>query len=154
MVTVAAELDERSLEYDPLCLVAHRSRILSRRLAGDADGYTCALETFIRQSELLFEEAPSLRDSQPGLLVELGKVYENLMVDLRPNSEKLIERGKGIVMLLAGLDYAESEKVFEASGRNVKVAVVMAKKGLECDEAKRVLESAGGFLATALGERS
>jgi hypothetical protein len=38
-------------------------------------------------------------------MVKLGKVYQNLMVDVRPNSEKLIERAKGIVMMLTGLDY-------------------------------------------------
>jgi N-acetylmuramic acid 6-phosphate etherase len=86
-------------------------------------------------------------------MVRMGKVYENLMVDLRPNSKKLIERGKGIVMLLAGLEYAEAESVFEASGRNVKTAVVMARLGVEREAAERALDDADGFLATALGEK-
>jgi hypothetical protein len=47
------------------------------------------------------------------------------MVDLRPNSNKLIERGKGIVMELAGLGYPEAEAMYEASARDVKVAVVI-----------------------------
>jgi N-acetylmuramic acid 6-phosphate etherase len=87
-------------------------------------------------------------------MVKLGKIYENLMVDLRPNSEKLVERGKGIVMLLADLDYKEATKTFEASGRNVKVAVVMARKGVDRSAAEKLLDSADGFLARALGERS
>lgn len=87
-------------------------------------------------------------------MVKIGKVYENLMVDLRPNSRKLIERGKGIVMMLTGSDYAAAESVFEASGRNVKVAVVMARLGVGREAAERALESADGFLARALGERS
>lgn len=86
-------------------------------------------------------------------MIQLGKVYENLMVDLKPNSEKLIERGKGIVMMLAGLDYRQAEAVFEASGRNVKVACVMARKKLDRPGAERALAEADGFLARALGER-
>jgi N-acetylmuramic acid 6-phosphate etherase len=86
-------------------------------------------------------------------MVKLGKVYENLMVDLRPNSKKLIERGKGIVMNLAGISYTEAEAVYEASGRNVKVAVMMSRKGIGRGDAERALKDAGGFLARALEER-
>jgi N-acetylmuramic acid 6-phosphate etherase len=86
-------------------------------------------------------------------MVKLGKIYENLMVDLRPNSEKLMERGKGIVMVLAGVSYAEAEAIYEASGRNLKVAVLMARMGIDRSDAERALLDAGGFLARALGER-
>lgn len=86
-------------------------------------------------------------------MVKLGKVYENLMVDLRPASAKLIERSKGIIMMLAGVQYDEAERIFEASGRNVKVAVVMAKKNVDCEEARNAINKADGFLARALGER-
>ncbi len=86
-------------------------------------------------------------------MVKLGKVYENLMVDVRPNSAKLVERGKGIVMMLTGLGYEDASRVYELSGRNVKVAVVMARKSVDASAAERMLEGAGGFLARALGER-
>jgi len=86
-------------------------------------------------------------------MVKLGKVYENLMVDLRPNSNKLIERGRGIVMSLCGLDYDAAAAVYEASGRNVKTAVVMQRLGLERAPAEEKLVQAEGFLARALGER-
>lgn len=86
-------------------------------------------------------------------MVRLGKVYENLMVDVRPNSAKLIERGKGIVMMLSGLSYDEASRVYEIAGRNVKVAIVMARKGVDAAAAERTLNDAGGFLARALGER-
>lgn len=86
-------------------------------------------------------------------MVKLGKVYENLMVDLEPNSSKLIERGKGIIMVLAGLDYAAAEALYDASGRNVKVAVVMARLGVDRDAAEKRLAEANGFIARALGER-
>ncbi len=86
-------------------------------------------------------------------MVKLGKVYENLMVDVRPNSAKLIERGKGIVMMLTELSYEEAARVYESAGRNVKTAIVMQRRGVDRGEAERLLAAANGFLARALGER-
>ncbi len=86
-------------------------------------------------------------------MVKLGKVYENLMVDVRPNSAKLIERGKGIVMMLTGLSYEDASAIYEAAGRNVKVAVVMQRRGADRAAAEKLLVDAGGFMARALGER-
>lgn len=86
-------------------------------------------------------------------MVKLGKVYENLMVDVKPNSAKLVERGKGIVMMLTGRAYDEATRVYESADRNVKVAVVMARKGVDRAQAEKLLGDAGGFLARALGER-
>ena len=86
-------------------------------------------------------------------MVKTGKVYQNLMVDLKPASEKLVERAKGIIVMLAGVGYDEATDIFERSGRNVKVSVVMAKLRVGRDEAEAFLEKAGGFLARALGER-
>ncbi len=86
-------------------------------------------------------------------MVKLGKVYENLMVDLKPASEKLIERAKGIIMLLSGVEYEKASRIFGEAGQNVKVAVVMAKLGFTRGAAEAALEKADGFLARALGER-
>jgi N-acetylmuramic acid 6-phosphate etherase len=80
-------------------------------------------------------------------------VYENLMVDVRPNSEKLIERAKGIVMMLTGLNYADASRVYDASGRHVKVAVVMERLQIDADSARKRITDADGFLARALGEQ-
>lgn len=87
-------------------------------------------------------------------MIRLGKVYENLMVDVRPNSEKLIERAKGIVMMLTGLGYEEAARLYDASGRRVKVAVLMERRKIDAASAERRLHEAGGFLARALGERA
>ncbi len=86
-------------------------------------------------------------------MVKLGKVYENLMVDVRPNSEKLIERAKGIVMMLTGLGYEDAARVYDASGRRVKVAVLMERLKLDGPAAEKRLSDADGFLARALGEK-
>jgi N-acetylmuramic acid 6-phosphate etherase len=86
-------------------------------------------------------------------MVKLGKVYENLMVDVRPNSEKLIERAKGIVMMLTGLGYEDAARVYEGAGRRVKVAVLMERLKIDAGSAEERLHDAGGFLARALGEQ-
>lgn len=86
-------------------------------------------------------------------MIKLGKVYENLMVDLKPNSEKLEERAKGIISMLTGLDYDGASSIYERSGKNVKVSVVMVKKGIDRPAAEKALAAAEGFLARALGER-
>jgi N-acetylmuramic acid 6-phosphate etherase len=86
-------------------------------------------------------------------MVKLGKVYENLMVDLKPTSSKLQERAKGIISLLTGLDYDGASEVYERSGRNVKVSIVMARRGVDRPQAEATLAGAGGFLARALEER-
>jgi N-acetylmuramic acid 6-phosphate etherase len=86
-------------------------------------------------------------------MVKLGKVYENLMVDVRPNSSKLVERSRGIVMLLTGQGYDAASALYESAGRSVKVAVVMGRLGLTRAQAEKKLKDAGGFVARALGER-
>jgi len=86
-------------------------------------------------------------------MVRLGKVYENLMVDLKPTSEKLQERAKGIISLLTGMGYDDAADVYERSGRNVKVSVIMVKRGVDRTTAESALAEADGFLARALGER-
>jgi N-acetylmuramic acid 6-phosphate etherase len=85
-------------------------------------------------------------------MVKLGKVYENLMVDVRPNSEKLIERAKGIVMMLTGLGYEDAARAYEGAGRRVKVAVLMERLKIDAGSAEERLHDADGFLARALGE--
>jgi N-acetylmuramic acid 6-phosphate etherase len=87
-------------------------------------------------------------------MVKLGKVYENLMVDVRPNSAKLIERAKGIVMMLTDLSYEDASRVYESAGRSVKVAVVMHRRSVDRAGAEKLLAEAAGFLARALGERA
>jgi len=83
-------------------------------------------------------------------MVLIGKVYENLMIDLRPLSEKLIERGKGILMIIAGASYDQASSVYERSGRDIKVSILMLKGGVDPQRARRLLEKAGGRVATAL----
>lgn len=83
-------------------------------------------------------------------MVRLGKVYENLMVDLMATSEKLRERGKRILMMSTGLDYPRAAELLERAGGSVKRALVMHHAGLGPEEADRRLAEADGWVRKAL----
>ena len=87
-----------------------------------------------------------------GAMIRLGKVYGNMMVDLMALSAKLRDRGERIVMEAGGVGREEARSVIERAGGSVKVAIVMAKKTIGRDEAERVLKEAGGFVRRAVGD--
>jgi N-acetylmuramic acid 6-phosphate etherase len=81
-----------------------------------------------------------------GAMVLSGRVYRNMMVDLRPNSAKLKRRAVRIVSEAAGVDeQTASELVDDVNGR-AKLAVVMARTGLDKDAAQRLLDKEQGFV--------
>ena len=82
--------------------------------------------------------------------VRVGKVYENMMVDLLANSQKLVERGRRTVMTVTGCDYNAAAHAIEAAGKSVKTAIVMQKLGVGRDEALAALERAGGIIRRAI----
>src|SRR5258707_1289333 len=65
-----------------------------------------------------------------GAMIRLGKVYGNMMVDLMALSKKLKDRGERIVMECGGVDRATARAAIEQAGGSVKLAIVMAKKGI------------------------
>jgi N-acetylmuramic acid 6-phosphate etherase len=83
-------------------------------------------------------------------MVQLGKVYGNLMVDLRATSRKLAERAKRLVMMTTGSDYERAAELLQAAGGRVKVAILMARLHVEPAEAEARLEAAGGQVRKAL----
>jgi N-acetylmuramic acid 6-phosphate etherase len=82
--------------------------------------------------------------------VKLGKVFGNLMVDIQPLNQKLIERARRIVAEATGVPDADAAALLDAAGGNVKAAIVMAVTGVDFPEAQRRLERAGGFVRTAI----
>ncbi|MGI5852526.1 MAG: N-acetylmuramic acid 6-phosphate etherase [Caldicoprobacterales bacterium] len=84
------------------------------------------------------------------VMIKLGKVYKNLMVDLKPKNRKLVERAKRIIMLGTGVSYEEAERYFELSKRNPKLAIVMIETKSDFDRAQKLLEEAGGFVSKAI----
>ena len=83
-------------------------------------------------------------------MVKLGKVYQNLMVDLQAKSEKLTERSKRIIMILTGLDYKKAEYYLKKTDGKVKTALVMILAGVDKKEAERRLENSEGFIKKAI----
>ena len=83
-------------------------------------------------------------------MVKLGKVYQNLMVDLQAKSEKLCERSKRIIMILTGLDYKKAEYYLKKAKGKVKTALVMILGKVDKKEAERRLENSEGFIKKAI----
>jgi len=85
-----------------------------------------------------------------GAMIRLGKVYGNLMVDLRAWSEKLVDRAQRIVMAATGCSREEALEVIEAGGGSVKRAIVMKGAGLTSELAELYLAESEGFVRRAL----
>ncbi len=82
-------------------------------------------------------------------MIGIGKVYKNLMVDVQPTNDKLIERSKRIIMEATGCDYETAKQSFEIS-KDVKTAIVMILTGVSKDEAKEKLANSKGFIREAI----
>ena len=85
-----------------------------------------------------------------GAMTRLGYVYGNLMVNVSPKNEKLVERGVGIVEEIAGLDHRAARKLLAAAGGRVPVAMVMAKTGVDCADAVVALRESQGQVRRAI----
>ncbi|MGE5352552.1 MAG: N-acetylmuramic acid 6-phosphate etherase [Acidobacteriota bacterium] len=83
-------------------------------------------------------------------MIRMGKVYENMMIDLQMTNKKLVERSKRIVMTITGLDYDEASEYLQKAGGHVKTALVMIKANVTAEEAKVRLEKADGFVRRAI----
>lgn len=83
-------------------------------------------------------------------MIKMGKVYRNLMVDVKPKNKKLIERAKRIIMLATGVSYEEADRYFNLSNKNAKIAIVMIEAGVCYETACELLEKVDGFVAQAI----
>ena len=87
-----------------------------------------------------------------GAMIRLGKIYGNLMVDLKAWNEKLIDRSQRIVMETTGLDRKAAREVIHAAAGNVKTAIVMARRGVAKTEAEQLLTQHAGRLRSIVGD--
>lgn len=85
------------------------------------------------------------------LMIRTGRVYENLMVDVRATNDKLRDRAARIVSTLTGLSREEAFGILDGAGGSVKVAVVMHRRGVAKQDALSLLEAHEGRLDRALG---
>ncbi len=83
-------------------------------------------------------------------MVRLGKVYENLMVDLQTRSDKLVSRARRIVSTLGGVAETEAVRALKSAGGSAKVAIVMLRRGVSRERAEELLRESDGMLRGAL----
>ncbi len=79
-------------------------------------------------------------------MIKLGKVYGNLMVDLKTVNNKLIDRGVRIISEITGLEYNQAKERLLSAENSVKSAIVMEEFDCTLHEAKKKLENVDGFL--------
>jgi len=87
-----------------------------------------------------------------GAMIEIGKTYGNLMVDVQASNRKLQARAARIVRQVTGASVERAEAALAAAGGSAKVAIVTLETGITPDEARQRLNHAGGFLRRALAE--
>jgi N-acetylmuramic acid 6-phosphate etherase len=84
------------------------------------------------------------------VMVRLGKVYDNLMVDVVANNRKLRERALRLVCSLANVGEERARELLAGAGGRVKVAVVMERHGVDAARAERLLDEQRGSLRSLL----
>lgn len=87
-------------------------------------------------------------------MIRLGKVYENLMVDLQVKNEKLRDRSQRILMTVAGVSREEADELLKRAQGHAKAAIVMKKLGLTYEEAVKRLAECDGFVRRALAGKN
>lgn len=75
------------------------------------------------------------------IMIKQGKVYENVMIDVIPSNEKLVDRAIRIIMTCTNVNRKDAERYFKDAGKDVGTAIVMAKTHLDFQEAKEILEA-------------
>lgn len=85
-------------------------------------------------------------------MVRLGHAYENLMIDLTKTNRKLRNRAKRILVEATGKSVSDAEQALRKSDHNLRVALIMLKRGINADRARQALQAADGNLRRALGE--
>jgi N-acetylmuramic acid 6-phosphate etherase len=88
-----------------------------------------------------------------GVMIRMGYVYGNLMVNMQATNEKLTDRAQRIIATITGVPYDEAARLLSAGG-SVRVAILMHKLGLSRGEAEAKLREARGRLRVALETHS
>ena len=84
------------------------------------------------------------------VMIKLGKVYRNYMVDVKPTNKKLVVRSKNMIRTLTGVDEERAEQLYEASGHNVKKALIMEIMNVDKETAEVALSNGDGHIKRAI----
>lgn len=85
------------------------------------------------------------------VMVKLGKAYGNRMIDLMVTNEKLADRACRIISEIANIPYEEATRLLDLTGKDVKLAIVVAVRHVTPDEARALLAEAGDSLRAVIG---
>jgi N-acetylmuramic acid 6-phosphate etherase len=88
------------------------------------------------------------------VMIRLGNVYGNLMVNVQPTNQKLEDRARRIIQEATGVSYDRAAALLDQAGRSVRVAIVMEKRSVDRNEAERLLAAAGGRISEALDNQA
>ncbi|AOM84492.1 N-acetylmuramic acid 6-phosphate etherase [Salisediminibacterium beveridgei] len=83
-------------------------------------------------------------------MIKIGKVYENLMVDVKVSNNKLKERAINIVSTITKVSYADAEDVLRKTDYEVKPAIVMIKADIGFASAQEYIKQTDGFIREAI----
>lgn len=83
-------------------------------------------------------------------MIRVGKVYQNLMVDMQPTNEKLQRRSERIIMDATGVDIKTAQRALEESHGNIKASIVMLKADCDFQKAMQLLVDGDGFVRKAI----
>jgi N-acetylmuramic acid 6-phosphate etherase len=86
------------------------------------------------------------------VMVRLGHSYDNLMIDVGEANEKLRERAKWILKEASARDVSAVTRALRQTGHDLRLALILLKRGVSAKQARHILKQSGGNLRKALGE--
>ena len=86
-------------------------------------------------------------------MVGIGKVYQNLMVDVRTTNEKLVNRAENIVMEAVGCNREEAREALKEAEGEAKLAITKMLLNCDIETARASLEQAGGKVKVAVSRQ-
>ncbi|HGZ4980356.1 TPA: N-acetylmuramic acid 6-phosphate etherase [Enterococcus faecalis] len=85
-----------------------------------------------------------------GIMVKVGNIYQNLMVNVQPTNEKLMQRATNIIKEAAEIEESQAKEYLEAAQLEVAPAIVMAKAHVDFQKAKQLLAEHDGRISEVL----
>jgi len=87
-----------------------------------------------------------------GVMIKQGKVFENVMIDVKPTNSKLIDRACRIIQTTTGVSTPEARNTLEKANNDVGLAIVMLKTNSDLNQAKNLLKAENGNVAEVLNK--
>ena len=87
-----------------------------------------------------------------GVMIEQGKVYENVMVDVMPTNSKLVDRACRIIEVTTGVARDKALNALEQADKNVAIAITMLKTGTDKEQARKLLKKYNGNISAVVNE--